>query len=63
MTTRIALVTLLTALVLPSAVAQAVGMVRDGDAITVDSKIVTRFNLWFPKDERQRVLWPSTVRL
>jgi hypothetical protein len=29
----------------------------------VDTKIVTAFDLWFPKDERQRVLWPSTVRL
>ena len=24
---------------------------------------MTAFDLWFPKDERQRVLWPSTVRL
>jgi hypothetical protein len=39
------------------------GMVRDGGAITVDSKIVTAFDLWFPKDDRQRVLWPTTVRL
>jgi Plasmid encoded RepA protein len=40
------------------------GMVRDGgSAITVNSQIVTAFDLWFPKDDRQRVLWPSTVRL
>jgi hypothetical protein len=39
------------------------GMVQNGGAITVDSKIVTAFDLWFPKDNRQRVLWPSTVRL
>jgi hypothetical protein len=39
------------------------GMVRDGGAITVNSHIVTAFDLWFPKDDRQRVLWPSTVRL
>ena len=39
------------------------GMVRDGGAITVNSQIVTAFDLWFPKDDRQRVLWPSTVRL
>ena len=25
--------------------------------------LVSGFNLWFPKDERQRVLWNSTVRL
>jgi Plasmid encoded RepA protein len=29
----------------------------------VDTKIVTKFDLWFPKDANQRVLWPSTVRL
>jgi hypothetical protein len=39
------------------------GMVREGGAITVNSQIVTAFNLWFPKDDHQRVLWPSTVRL
>jgi Plasmid encoded RepA protein len=32
-------------------------------AFQVDTKIVTAFDLWFPKDERQHVLWPSTVRL
>jgi hypothetical protein len=39
------------------------GVVRDGQAITVNSTIVSAFDLWFPKDERQRVLWPSTVSL
>lgn len=29
----------------------------------VDAKIVTGFELWYPKDERQRVLFPSYVRL
>jgi hypothetical protein len=29
----------------------------------VQAHIVTGFDLWFPKDERQRVLWPSMVRL
>lgn len=38
------------------------GMVRDGRAVTVNSQIVTAFDLWFPKDG-QRVLWPSTVKL
>lgn len=37
--------------------------VRDGRAYQVDTKVVTAFDLWFPKDGRQRVLWPSTVRL
>ena len=36
---------------------------REGRAIQVDSKIVTAFDLWFPKNENQRVLWPSTVHL
>ena len=39
------------------------GIVRDGQAITVNSNIVSAFDLWFPKDERQRVFWPSTVSL
>jgi hypothetical protein len=39
------------------------GMIRDGNALTVNSQIVTAFDLWFPKDDRQRVLWPTTVRL
>jgi len=36
---------------------------REGRAITVNTQIVTAFDLWFPKDDRQRVLWPSSVRL
>ena len=39
------------------------GILHDGHALTINSQIVTAFDLWFPKDERQRVLWPSTVRL
>ncbi len=39
------------------------GLVHDGVAVTVNSQIVTAFDLWFPKDRRQRVLWPSTVQL
>ncbi len=35
----------------------------DSHAVQVDTKIVGAFDLWFPKNERQRVLWPSTVRL
>lgn len=38
------------------------GYVSDGRAVTVNSQIVTAFDLWFPKNG-QRVLWPSTVRL
>jgi hypothetical protein len=39
------------------------GFVKDGRAVTVNSQIVTASDIWFQKDERQRVLWPSTIRL
>jgi hypothetical protein len=39
------------------------GVVKDGHALTVNSQIVSAFDVWFPKDDRQRVLWPSIVRL
>lgn len=29
----------------------------------VDLKIVKAFDLWFPKNEKQRVLWPTSVQL
>jgi hypothetical protein len=32
-------------------------------AFQIDTKVVSGFDLWFPKDDRQRVLWPSVVRL
>jgi hypothetical protein len=32
-------------------------------AATVTIPIVQAFDLWFPKNKNQRVLWPSTVRL
>ena len=39
------------------------GIMNGAEAITINSQIVTSFNLWFPKDGEQRVLWPSKVRL
>lgn len=39
------------------------GIMNDGEATTINSQIVTAFNLWFPKNGDQRVLWPSKVRL
>jgi Plasmid encoded RepA protein len=39
------------------------GLVQGGRALTVNSQIITAFDLWFPKDDRQRVLWPTTVQL
>lgn len=46
-----------------SAASIRLGVVKDGHAITVNSNIVTAFDIWFPKDDRQRVLWPSIIRL
>jgi len=40
-----------------------IAMQTDRRSFQVDSKIVTAFDLWFPKDESQRVLWPSTIHL
>jgi len=39
------------------------GLIRDGRAITVNSRIVAAFDLWFPKEEGGRVLWPHLLRL
>ena len=38
-------------------------MVRGDHVTQINTHVVTGFELWLPKDERQRVLWPSTVRL
>jgi len=31
------------------------------EATTVNTQIISRFDLWFPKDDRQRVLWPTAI--
>lgn len=31
--------------------------------VQYELQIVSAFDVWFPKDERQRILWPSTVQL
>lgn len=31
--------------------------------VQVDLKIVKAFDLWFPKDEKQRILWPTSIQL
>lgn len=46
-----------------SAALVRLAMMHDGRGVQINTQIVTAFDLWFPKDERQRVLWPSTVRL
>ena len=35
----------------------------DNRAVQVNSQIVDAFDLWFPKNENQRVLWSSTIHL
>jgi hypothetical protein len=39
------------------------GLVEGGRAVQVNTQIVTAFDLWFPAEPGQRMLWPSTVRL
>jgi hypothetical protein len=39
------------------------GIMRDGHAVQFQTHFVSAFDLWFPKQESQRVLWPSTVQL
>jgi hypothetical protein len=39
------------------------GITNGEHALQVDTKVVGAFNLWFDKDESQRVLWPSTLKL
>ena len=46
-----------------SAASIRLGYVRDGHAVTVTSQVVAAFDVWFPKEDNGRVLWPSTVRL
>lgn len=41
----------------------SLGYSDNDKGVQVDLKIVKAFDLWFPKDERQRVLWPTTVQL
>jgi Plasmid encoded RepA protein len=38
-------------------------MQGDDRALQLDTKVVSAFDLWYPKNETQRVLWPSTLRL
>jgi hypothetical protein len=39
------------------------GVINGAYAKQLDAKIVDGFDLWLPKDERQKVLWPSYVEL
>ena len=35
----------------------------DDHSVQVDAKVVSKFELWLNRDESQRVLWPTTLRL
>ena len=39
------------------------GFVAGEHAAQINTQIVTAFDLWYPRQPDQRVLWPSTVRL
>lgn len=41
----------------------SLGFIQDERVKQVDFKIVRSFEFWFPKDERQRVFWESTIEL
>lgn len=46
-----------------SAATLRLAVTAEDRAFQVNSQIITAFDLWFPKDDKQRVLWSSTVRL
>lgn len=37
--------------------------VQGDHTFQIDTKVVTSFQLWYPKDDRQNTLWPSFVQL
>lgn len=41
----------------------SIGFVTEEGSTQADLKIVKSFDLWFPKDQNQRVLWNSTIML
>ena len=38
------------------------GMNKDGRSVTIKSTVIDGFELWTPKNEKQRMLWPTTVQ-
>lgn len=47
-----------------SAATFRLGILQGEDrAFQLDTKVVSAFNLWFEKDDSQRVIWPATLRL
>jgi len=49
---------LFTASILIGMIQMTVGPNPKKDTIGIDPKIVSKFDLWLPEDERQRALWP-----
>ena len=41
----------------------SLSIIHNKRSIQTDSKIIHKFDLWLEKDDRQRVLWPSTIQL
>ncbi len=39
------------------------GLLKQDRAVQINTQIITAFDLWFPKEHSQRVLWPTTVRM
>lgn len=39
------------------------GIINPDTTLQVNTQIIGAFNLWFEKDENQRVLWPATLKL
>ncbi len=46
-----------------SAATIRLAILAEDRVVQINTNIVTAFDLWFPKNPNQRVLWPSTVRL
>ena len=38
------------------------GMGQDGRSVTIKTSVIEGFELWMPKSDKQRVLWPTTVQ-
>ena len=38
------------------------GMGQDGRSVTIKGNVIDGFELWTPKNDKQRVLWPTTVQ-
>jgi hypothetical protein len=38
------------------------GLNREGRGVTIKGSVIEGFELWMPKNDKQRVLWPTTVQ-